>query len=181
MLRMKKLVEQHQEAAQKASLQVAAAHRERDSASTRLAQAEMTSQLLRTQLDAAGEERRRVESARAGLEGQVEELRRELRSAHAGMQHGLQHQQMHAVDTRQSFNMSSDLHTLRSRLAEAEKQRDRDRSGLAHYQSALARLQGQLVAQQSAAATQLKEQLKARTHESEIAFSVELLTFANKF
>ena len=42
-------------------------------------------------------------------------------------------------------------------------------------------MQGQLVMQRATAAQQLKEQMKRSQADSELAFSVDLMAFANKF
>ena len=54
---------------------------------------------------------------------------------------------------------------------------------LAQHQALVAQLQGQLMLQRTTAAAQLKEQMKTHISrsqaDSELAFSVDLLTFAN--
>ena len=98
--------------------------------------------------------------------------------------------QLHSVEARssvqqQSYHLATDVQQLRARLHDVEKHRERERSALSQNQQLVAQLQGQLVLQRATAAQQLKEQMKTHISrsqaDSELAFSVDLMTFANKF
>ena len=185
-----------EKAMQQAQLASFTAVREKDSAAAKHAEIELQMQLLRNQLDVAGDERRRAETARDRVQKERDGMLSELRKAEAELL-VLKQQSLStgAQSQQQTARMIAETTELRRRLAAAEAAREKERAQVQSAQAANLQMQSQLqmareAAAREAAAQEHQKDLTQATHASQLqaridednalAFNADLLAFASK-